>query len=128
MIEKKFRIWNKSKKSMEYSDNYKCLSDFFQWNDYQYHHNIDDSQNNYVLMQYTGEKTNDKNQDIYEKDILKISMGSVIQNEYFLVEDLRDFYFLLHHNDSYLRITDYELIGNVYENPEIPVEYKEGFF
>ncbi len=68
--------------------------------------------------QFTGLK--DKNgKEIYVGDILRTWCGGDEQNSPYLVEDLRSFYEAIDTKDSYLRINQYERIGNIHENPEL---------
>ena len=81
----------------------------------------------FELMQYTGLK--DKNKEpIYEGDIVKIINGYTNGTEYFdLVEkvEFKDGSFLLG-NDCFRGIAeDFEVIGNIYENPELLEESKD---
>ena len=70
------------------------------------------------LMQYTGLK--DKNgKEVYEGDILKTWIGGYEQASPYVVEDMRKLYFELERDDSYYRIQKTEIIGNIYENPEL---------
>lgn len=70
------------------------------------------------LMQSTGLK--DKNGvEIYEGDILKTRIGGYEQVSPYVVEDMRKLYFELKRDDSYYRIQETEVIGNIYENPEL---------
>lgn len=79
-----------------------------------------------VVMQATGLK--DKNGvDIFERDIIKNSNGSTgyvtyLQQEadFVVVLKKRD-YRLGHRNtgESYAEATNHEVIGNIYENPEL---------
>lgn len=93
--------------------------------------------NNYQVMQYTGLK--DKNdKEIFEGDIIKISYGTVnFENKKEIVTDVYfgKAAFRYRHKDEsgsvldfnsvkivrgYERITqDVEIIGNIYENPEL---------
>ena len=70
------------------------------------------------LMQYTGLK--DKNgKEIYEGDLLKTRIGGYEQASPYVVEDMRKLYFELKRDDSYYRIQQTVIIGNIYENPEL---------
>ena len=70
---------------------------------------------NAVLMQYTGLK--DKNgKEIYEGDIIQTPMGWVASVFY----DNNNVCFCLDTDDDYNPcIGRYEVIGNIYENPEL---------
>lgn len=73
---------------------------------------------NLITMQYTGLK--DKNgQEIYEGDILTIWIDNHKQKPKYIVEDMRELYHELERDDSYYRIQKCEVIGNIYENPEL---------
>ena len=58
-------------------------------------------------------------EEVYEGDVLEISRGHVKIDRYYTVGDLREFYFLVHDSDPYMRITSYEVVGNRFENPEL---------
>ena len=121
MREIKFRAWNKH--SMLYSDSYASLARFFQKIE-----TIEDE--NYQLMQYTGLK--DKNgKEIWEGDIVVhgIYKGEVVfkkvgvqwenEGKYYCTA----WYWVSKEADTY-RTTwpleeGSEIIGNVYENPEL---------
>ena len=73
---------------------------------------------NYILMQSTGLR--DKNGvEVYEGDILKTWIGGYEQASPYVVEDMRKLYFELERDDSYYRIQKTEILGNIYENPEL---------
>ena len=105
MTKIKFRIWNKNKKRM-IKRNTLCILCV-----------IEDGRlekENFEIMQYTGVK--DKNgKEIYEGDILKLNdeIAKVIFCEGCFLLDIKD-------DDNLFAISeDWEVIGNVYENPEL---------
>ena len=106
MREIKFRAFSKKSKGMVLTEYATFLKDD--------ELNIYDD---YVVMQYTG--LHDKNGvEIYEGDVVsnKIIKGNVrFTNGYFVVYDKNDDYILL----SSCCVETIEVIGNVYENPEL---------
>ena len=123
MREYKFRVWDKISKRMVYSDDYGCLSDFFNENTFDYHTNFK-PRDTYVLMQYTGLK--DKNgKQIYEGDIVewfeengRFHYKGIVENKpgWFLIKDkLACRRILVKLMEAY----NIEVIGNKYENPEL---------
>ena len=131
MREIKFRAWDKSAKKMIQSVNY-ALDMFgtsFYWM-FGYREpeavNLDD----FVLMQYTGLK--DKNgKEIYEGDIVKWQRAKNKQyhNAEIIFQDgcfcfSTPFLHYVIHNLSFLEGLCCEVIGNIYENPELLKETK----
>jgi len=57
--------------------------------------------------------------EVYEGDILKIRVNHRKVKNYYLVEDLRDFYHWCNCEDAYNWISSFEVVGNKYENPEL---------
>ncbi len=68
------------------------------------------------IQQFTGLKDS-KGKEIYEKDILKVWMGGDLQDGHYIVEDLCEFYLDCNCDDSCIRITQCEIVGNIFENP-----------
>lgn len=139
----KFRGWDKYDKKMIYD---LCQVDLF-WNYYSYSDNIglhfgktgpncvvEDFENKYI-MQYTGLK--DKNgKEIYEGDILDvITINDNFADEFLI--DINTKFIVDYNNDSFapslisetckniyhtfdeIDSNDVEVIGNIYENPEL---------
>ena len=119
MKEIKFRVWDNDLEIMSYSaaeifitfsDDGICIG-----------YKIDDEIDDYELMQYIGLK--DKNgKEIYEGDIVKFFEYKVIDNivlpeEIVIINDIRK-------GCDTLRPSQYmEVIGNIYENPELLEKY-----
>ncbi len=72
----------------------------------------------FILQQFTG-LLDLKGKEIYEGDLLKITMGGDFQDELYIVEDTCKFYFDCNRDDSYLQITSYKIVGNIFENPDL---------
>ena len=67
-----------------------------------------------IIEQYTG--LHDKNgKEIYEGDVLTIWCSGYLQENKYIVEDMRELYPELNRDDMYLRITEIEVIGNIHE-------------
>lgn len=75
----------------------------------------------FILMQYTNLR--DKNgKEIYEGDIIKHYMGDSLQDNPSEVrwnDDGGWNPWLEYEGDSYTRVSEPEVIGNIYENPEL---------
>ncbi|MED1607774.1 YopX family protein [Cytobacillus kochii] len=120
MREIKFRAWDKSRKEMEYINNMYWFEE----------NGVDDINNNVFLdfMQYTGIK--DKNgKEIYEGDAVSTDLSRP-----YLIVVFRNgaFMYQCHHNnqdyydhmepafsDEVESTKFHEVIGNIYENPEL---------
>ena len=135
MREIKFRAWHKEHESMVYFNNEKLKSD-----QYQMMHLAALFCGNYgdVLMQYTGLK--DKNgKEIYEGDVLRFldgydcsteagydfdefeNTGQIFWDDKYARFDLTGVN-MLDYETMIEEIQTFEVIGNVYENPELLVE------
>ena len=71
-----------------------------------------------IPMQYTGRKDKD-GVEIFEEDLLLAKMEGSLQENLYLVEDIRVFYLDSNTPDLYVRINECKVIGNAYENPEL---------
>jgi hypothetical protein len=70
------------------------------------------------IGQNSGQKdTNDK--VAFEGDILKIWMGRDKQDTPVILADLELLFYYLNRDDSYYRLTKFEIIGNVIDNPRL---------
>ena len=71
-----------------------------------------------IPLQFAG--VLDKNdKEIYQGDLLTISCEGMLQEGYYEVSGLREFYEALDTLDRYLQITPLEVIGNIYENEDL---------
>ena len=115
MKEIKFRVWDNDLEIMSYSDSEIFI--MFSNNGICIGYEINDEIDDYELMQYIGLK--DKNgEEIYEGDIVKFFEYKVIDNivlpeEIVIIKDIRE-------GCDTLGPSQYmEVIGNIYENPEL---------
>ena len=112
MREIKFRAWDEKEGRMEY------FSPFTK--EYQYDDSLQLFVHRSIIMQFTG--LHDKNEkEIYEWDLLKVTMGGDLQENPSIVEwnEIGWEPFLEGVSDSYVRIDTCEVIGNICENPEL---------
>ena len=102
----KFRAWNKGRKEMAYPKGTVWLAVFWQI--------IETDPDNFEVMQYTGLR--DKNgKEIYEGDIMSVN-GEIAEVFY----DENNVCFCLATDIDYNPcIGRYEIIGNIYENPDL---------
>ena len=119
MKEIKFRVWDNDLEIMSYSDSEIFI--MFSNNGICIGYEINDEIDDYELMQYIGLK--DKNgEEIYEGDIVKFFEYKVIDNivlpeEIVIIKDIRE-------GCDALRPSQHmEVIGNIYENPELLEKY-----
>ena len=107
MSDIKFRSWNKVNKTMYDNSIYNCKDSF----DMQLKH-----PQIYEVMQYIG--LEDKNgRKIYEGDIVKTKehIGQIIYSKgVFFIDVKGDFYLPIYNVSEFM-----EVIGNIYENPEL---------
>lgn len=106
MREIKFRVWDDANKDMDYWDlqdrNYYACS----------------GEERYHIMQYIG--LEDKNgEEIYEGDILKHEGGTLIEVVEWKEEMWTEEGFMTGFGELTFSTNQYEIIGNIYENPEL---------
>lgn len=130
MREIKFRAWDKKNKRMVIVASYEFINfsgeTTIQWGKEEYRESCckhGDNEDRLELMQYTGLK--DKNDvEIYEGDIVKIGKYKprVVKYEHFYTDDS---YGGVSNMGFYDIGTQDEIIGNIYENPELLKENKK---
>lgn len=110
MKEYKYRCWVKEEKKMLYD--WRATSNPYFTNSFMYR------RNEIELMQ-SAEIDDSDGIQVYEDDILEIWVDGIKQDDYYIVEDLRELYLEMNRDDSYYRISKIKIIGNKWENPEI---------
>ena len=128
MKEIKFRAWDKERKKMEYKDWYDLAR--YGWIQHEYW-------NDFIFMQYTDLKDK-KGKEIYEGDIIKINYLKDSTSKYivrfgdydfepyweqfygyYLQEGKRTIPLDYYHTRNIQNKKGLEVIGNIYENPEL---------
>lgn len=126
MREIKFRFWDKEiRKMIDCSHPHFVMQSFFDGKFEPFNLQNGCGKNTYDVMQYTGLK--DKNgKEIYEGDIVKVDnlnfgYGKKDEKEWLLCEiAFEDFCFCLKNGlELYNYKSNIEVIGNIYENPEL---------
>lgn len=112
MREIKFRAWDIESKAMLSWDDIQEM-----WEEEGYHHAIF-SGDHYVPLQYTGLKDS-KGVEIYEGDIVRTKISGYWQTNPMHIENIWDLHIEMNHDDSYYLVSEVEVIGNIYENPEL---------
>lgn len=121
MREIKFRIWDKSNKSwnqyllLNAAGKIVVIDD-----DVGGQANTADNQENYVIQQYTGLK--DKNgKEIYEGDIVLSTCPKILNDNFtgVIIFDEGSFLTKIDNNDIRGVFDELEIIGNIFENPEL---------
>ena len=132
MREIRFRAWDKEEKKMLQPFSIEKLINGFNtegnWSEYEDDELMSinyEGSNGYTLMQYTGLK--DKNgEEIYEGDILKVDWGPMIHDDIIKMNHFDQpfvmewrFYAWFPFDKTLPMPKDIEILGNVWENPEL---------
>lgn len=128
----KFRVYNKDWKMMVQPEDVRCIyfdgitnsacgvKFIIETIDGVRHEQLwEDFGDDVVFMQYTGLKDNN-GKEIYEGDIVQLSINEEKPHHFGKVEYLPPKFFVIDGEKSGLILTNrYEVIGNIYENPEL---------
>jgi len=125
MKEIKFRAWESLNKNMIYFDGFipfkiseKYIEGALSLHNQEKRYLTTLNYDKIEVMQYTGVKDID-NEEVYKDDILEIWIGSIKQDNYYIVNDLRELYFEMYRDDLYYRISKIKIVGNKHQNPEL---------
>ena len=71
-----------------------------------------------IIMQYTNIK-DINGTEVYEKDIVKVQIEGCLQSKPQLVNNIWDIHLWLNDSDHYYGVQKVEVVGNLYETPNI---------
>jgi len=118
MREIKFRAWDNQNDKMLFSKEHKWIGREEEFYPIRFERDQITHSDHYELMQYTGLK--DKNgKEIYEGDILRWTQGAMTIQSPVQWADKGWFPFVGGIYDLYKRVEEGEIIGNIYENPDL---------
>ncbi|WP_225368214.1 YopX family protein [Lactiplantibacillus pentosus] len=122
----KFRAWDKVQNKMLLPDNIEFINGQAYWAEastdgnggYSNDGKVDGIGALFELEQFTGLKdVNGK--DIYEGDILEVTIDGTVQADKYLVKNVWDPHVWTEESDGYYAVSKMEVQGNVHENPEL---------
>ncbi|PRO78106.1 hypothetical protein C6Y10_13845 [Lactiplantibacillus pentosus] len=122
----KFRAWDKVQNKMLLPDNIEFINGQAYWTEastdgnggYSNDGKVDGIGALFELEQFTGLKdVNGK--DIYEGDILEVTIDGTVQADKYLVKNVWDPHVWTEESDGYYAVSKMEVQGNVHENPEL---------
>lgn len=117
MREIKFRAWLMEEEKMDYSGDLNDFDMVRRW--FSTCEDYDIGEGSVILMQYTGLK--DRNgKEIYEGDILLHEDGKLKEVVEWKSETWTEEGFMTGFGEWFGTANQYEIIGNIYENPDMP--------
>ncbi|WP_455390178.1 YopX family protein [Lactiplantibacillus pentosus] len=127
----KLRAWDKVQNKMLLPDNIEFINGQAYWAEastdgnggYSNDSKVDGIGALFELEQFTGLK--DVNgEDIYEGDILEVTIDGAVQADKYLVKSVWDPHVWTEESDGYYAVSKMKVQGNVHENPELLEEDK----